>query len=237
MSSFLGSNCRLPARQKKHSMKQTGMRWQVPWGKHTPVSWRGKHVAMAGGKGIVYTDVLPVVTIKDPYTWMGSMCRHNYSANWQHVKEHCPNLVANDIDRKKWKHIPDIVPVNVRYSTENATHHDSLVGLWNDWYGEWYEASFPRLIVRFEDMLFHPESVVAQVCQCAGGEMKESFSFTVGSAKGATDAHQGSSGMAAAMIRYGDPKARIADFTETDLTYAEKIMNMDVMKAFNYKIA
>ena len=35
MAQYLESNCYLPAKKEKY--KTTGMRWQVPWGKHSPV--------------------------------------------------------------------------------------------------------------------------------------------------------------------------------------------------------
>ena len=47
---------------------------QVPWGKHNPVDWRGLHAAQ-GLEGVDVDGVLPVVVVKDPFTWMRSMCR------------------------------------------------------------------------------------------------------------------------------------------------------------------
>ena len=47
---------------------------QVPWGKHNPVDWRGQHAAQ-GLEGVDVDGVLPVVVVKDPFTWMRSMCR------------------------------------------------------------------------------------------------------------------------------------------------------------------
>ena len=47
---------------------------QVPWGKHNPVDWRGQHSAQ-GLEGVDVDGVLPVVVVKDPFTWMRSMCR------------------------------------------------------------------------------------------------------------------------------------------------------------------
>lgn len=125
--------------------------------------------------------VFPVVVIKDPYTWMTSMCRHSYSTNWLHSPHHCPNLVVTDEDTELKKDIGEgyPVPVNVHYSDENITRHESLVGLWNDYYSGWYtDASYPRVIVRFEDLLFHAEEVITKVCHCGGGEVSQIYSFS-----------------------------------------------------------
>ena len=53
---------------------------QVPWGKHNPVDWRGQHSAQ-GLEGVDVDGVLPVVVVKDPFTWMRSMCRVDLCGN------------------------------------------------------------------------------------------------------------------------------------------------------------
>ena len=53
---------------------------QVPWGKHNPVDWRGQHAAQ-GLEGVDVDGVLPVVVVKDPFTWMRSMCRVDLCGN------------------------------------------------------------------------------------------------------------------------------------------------------------
>ena len=69
-------------------------------GKHPPASWRYHNVAYAErNKKVNQTLTLAVATIKDPLTWMGSMCRHSYAAVWRHSPKHCPNLVSNEVDK------------------------------------------------------------------------------------------------------------------------------------------
>ena len=71
-------------------------------GKHNPITWRNHHEAQVGGKmrgeQVPHNDVLPIVMIKDPISWMSSLCRHPYSARWRHYKI-CPNLVPNEFDK------------------------------------------------------------------------------------------------------------------------------------------
>lgn len=51
------------------------MRQQVPWGKHNPIAFRTKHEAKAASKVVTdQTTVFPIVLLKDPYTWMSSIC-------------------------------------------------------------------------------------------------------------------------------------------------------------------
>ena len=218
------------------------MKWQVPWGKHTPASWRLKNIAVAGGKGVVQTDVLPVVTIKDPYTWMTSMCRHSYSANWRHADEHCPNLIPNEVDySNNW--FKDLepgssIPVNVRYNQTHKTTHHSLAHLWNDWYGAYEQVTeYPRLIVRFEDFLIYPAEITKKICECAGGVIKDETNFKVvaQSAKGSKGPHTGAEGLISAIKRYGDINVRKSAFTEKrDIDFIRENLLSDLMTKFHY---
>merc|ERR1712187_46223 len=67
---------------------------QVPWGKHTPLHWRGKHFAPSLVKANV-SAVLPLVLVKDPLAWMKSMCRNQYNCHFRHghTDASCPSPV------------------------------------------------------------------------------------------------------------------------------------------------
>jgi len=88
LSTLLHRNCHIPSSSDKredlrqnHSImgipysREEGIRFQAPWGKHSPVDYINHNIAEEGGQGIPQDDVLPVITIRDPYFWMGSMCR------------------------------------------------------------------------------------------------------------------------------------------------------------------
>lgn len=87
--------------------------------------------------------VLPVVVIRDPYGWFQSMCESPYLLNWEHGKLHCPNLMD---DRST--SVPVTLSLGSRLQYKRTW--DSLVHVWSDWYWEYYDADFPRLIIRFE---------------------------------------------------------------------------------------
>ena len=186
-------------------------------------------------KAVNQTAFLPVVVIKDPFTWMEAMCRHQYAASWRRPdKEHCPNLVPTTPeeiellkDRKTFK-------VDIEYFPTNITHHESLADLWNEWYGNWIDASFPRLIVRFEDLLFHAELVVGKVCECAGGKFFDGpFQYIQDSAKKGS-AHKGSNGLVKAIMKYGDKATRIKKYHPKDLQYSKHNLQSEIMTMFRY---
>jgi hypothetical protein len=115
-------------------------------------------------------------------------------------------------------------------------HYTSLVDMWNTWYGDWYDAKFPRLMVRFEDLLFHAEDVVSKVCNCGGGTMAKTFRYVEDSAKGETGPHAGSAGFLASLVTYGNSTLRNrATLTErADVEYFREYIDKDLMDIFGY---
>jgi hypothetical protein len=248
---LLQKNCYIKARTEKYGPQTRGIRFQVPWGKHSPVSFRKHHKASDNLK-VKEDDVLPVVVIKDPYTWMSSMCRHSYSASWWHNQDtHCPNLVpitpyeiknfSNNTNSSAASDAPvDTIPAKVHYPKEspmNWRRHKSLLHIWTAYYKEYVDAmgEFPFLMVRFEDLLFRTQDIIEEICDCAGGTLESDFSYVTDSAKKG-GSHAGSSGFAASLSRYGNATLRLEPFLEPDLKYAEQVLDSsDVMKLFQYK--
>ncbi len=95
--------------------KRSGIFDDVPWGKHSPVQWREETkttttttITTATTFTTTYKpdslminqvyprlknkNVFPVVMIKDPYTWTGSMCRNQYSTHWLPSPYSCVNM-------------------------------------------------------------------------------------------------------------------------------------------------
>lgn len=119
------------------------MRWQVPWGKHTPAHYKNAHAAKMA-KNINKDDILPVITIRNPYQWMKSMCKNSYSARWNHDRNgKCPNLQNHD-NNHEWNR------VTVKYGAGSESY-TSLAHLFNDWYhGYTHNASYPWVMIRME---------------------------------------------------------------------------------------
>lgn len=111
---------------------------QVPWHKH---GW----TALRNVYNFTYPyqrheAVLPIVIIRHPYFWLHSMCTSPYNMKWKHSHKRCPNLIQKD---------GSSVPVRIRWGSHRR-EWQSLVHVWSEWYREYYEADFPRLMIRFE---------------------------------------------------------------------------------------
>lgn len=228
LSELLIANCMMPERIKKYGYRNRGIRWQVPWGKHSPVGnklYRETHKTKKD-KDIDANEIMPMVTIRDPLIWLKSMCRHNYTAHWDGFKEdHCPNFLMNDLG------------MSVRYDGFKR-QYESVLHLWNDYYNEYKNADIPFLLVRFEDLVFHPVETVTQVCQCAGGKMSnKKFKYIVDSAKKGLAAHGAMklrTGFVDAIVRYGSKDKRYKDHAKADLEYVRDHIDPGLMEVANY---
>ena len=238
LAQLLGENCKIPERVEYYGWNETlskwhmdptvahGMLWQVPWGKHNPARMR-----------LSYTidkffekkkkSVLPIVSIRHPYTWMAGMCWKSYGAKWPHPAT-CPHLVESADSMK---------PINVRIANDT---YDSLAHLWNDWYHQyWKEAKYPFLMVRNEDLIFHAETVTTQVCHCAGGAIRSDrpFSHYVESAKDLLSevVRKDLADMAGAWITYGREHPVRGGFDKRDYLAARLFLDSELMQTFGYK--
>lgn len=241
VTQLLKRNCKIPERVTKYganaSKEDHGIRWQVSWGKHTPAHFKWEH-ATDHAKTIDKNSILPVVTIRNPYNWLSSMCRNGYTAKWNHGPHKCPNLLqkrhAGIVERKS---IPN--PVNVTYAEQRTSSHQSLAHLWNDWNDEYIQATYPRLVVRFEDLIFYPQHMTKVICECAGGKLQgvdSSFHYVVNPAK--TGPGHGKTSertdMVQAWMKYGKPPQPQGGFTKEDYEAAKEFLNENIMKIFGY---
>lgn len=165
------------------------------------------------------------------------MCKHHYTASWR-PSDRCPNLIPNerDIANNPFLAGKDHFPLSVKYA-DFRRHHESLSGLWNDWYNEYMGVEFQRLFVRYEDLLFHPKNITETVCKCAGGQMnKGKFTYVVDSAKKGLGAHgKIRTGYIDAIIKYGSERNRYNGWHPEDLAYAREHLDPTLMEQFGYK--
>jgi len=225
------------------------IRWQVPWGKHRLAKLKWNHTAPDGWGMSNRTNVLPIVVIKDPFTWLQSMCKSPYEAHWKHRSSHCPNLRR----RTEWEldHIPvDPIPVKIVFDANSTEYWDSLLELYNDWYMQYYNATYPRLIVRFEDLLFLPDGLLKVVATCVlGNDVGEGnstkrfrvrlrrllVSEQINLQLKASKSHGHSSDLVRAVINYGSGRGRTHNMTRQDLEYANEILSSQpLLDTFDY---
>jgi hypothetical protein len=247
VASYLEQNCILPLNKNNNA----GIRWQVPWGKHMLASWKWTNTANHESK-TDKTTVLPVVLVRDPYSWMKSMCRNHYGARWHYTKEHCPNLVPNQHDLQLFPYQGSNIPVRLDYggggggddssssaaAAVNITSYDSLAHLWSEWNRQYWQVDYPRIMVRYEDVLFYPRELITRICTCAGGVTAPPHEFTyfVNSAKwgpGHGKEEQKTS-LISAMMKYANVAKRIKGYTKEDLQLAHEALSEDLMIAFQY---
>jgi hypothetical protein len=237
---YLEQNCKMPLNK---SDRHGGTRWQVPWGKHRLASQRLENTAGRDTK-TNKTTVMPIVMVRDPYSWMQSMCKHPYEARWPHNLR-CPHLadVETATTRRRnnngnYKHaMVKTVPVDVKYNP--WIQFDSLIHFWAQWYKEYLEADYPRLLVRFEDLQFHAKELIDIVCQCAGAVPRnedEVFRYVVDSAKWGPAHRDRTSNMVTTMIKYGTDKNRFQGMTEADKKVASSVLTPELMELFGYEI-
>lgn len=178
---------------------------------------------------------LPVVLIRDPYRWINSMCGLPYLAEWKRgAKKRCPNLVPT----KQEKSLPEFqnltsFNITVHFNIDHTEEYDSLTDYWSDWNRQWFEADFPRLIVRFEDTLYHAEKVFEKITECTGQRMSHDFQYVIDSMKASTKA----SDFTSALIKYGKHEGRLAGWSEEDLDYSTRSLDEELMTYFHYPFA
>lgn len=241
-----------------------GNRWQVPWGKHTPASSRTNHTSYYTGErkplGLPpYQTTLAVVSIRDPYSWMQSMCRVSYAAQFDHDKSLCPNIkpYPEDIEAHPRFAKMKFVPVWVNYdgNKHSKTRYESIVHLYNEWYLKYVdfendddgkndghvkmrEPSFPFLLVRMEDLVFHGQTVVPQLCKCAGatyhgGDLRHHAS--VANTNRGVDVSDGiQNGLLRSIIKYGNFTNRRTGYPTFQLEAAKNLLDPRLMRLMSY---
>lgn len=230
---LMKENCVIPERFAKWgpdgSKEDYGIRWQCPWGKHTPAHFKNNHTAPKN-EHTIKDHCLPVVTVRNPFDWMVSMCKLPYTARWPH--HICPHLVSISKEKKE--------PVGVKVKlAEQWLNFDSLADLWNEFYAQYFrDFNYPFLIVRFEDLTFRQYETTKIICECAGGVVKPQnmFHYIVKSAKQGPGHGKVSdrTGMVDAWIKYGQPKQVKGGFSDEDYNAAVEFLSHDFMEKMGY---
>lgn len=149
------------------------------------------------------------------------------------VRGHCPNLVPSTAERKARPRMRQAssYPVLATFGDEYKQEYESLASMWSQWNRAYFEADFPRLIVRFEDVLFNAERVMNSVAECAGLSVRHPYRAMLRPSKG----HGDSSGLLSAMLKYGTDKGWSTGFLPADLEYSKTALDKDLMSLFHYK--
>jgi hypothetical protein len=177
------------------------------------------------------TQVLPIVVVRCPFFWMQAMCKAPYDAHWIKLANHrCPNL---------WNEAED-APYRVYALTQQSNYtkldqYDSMVQFWNSWNNDYYlHADYPRLVVRFEDVMYRLQDVVSAVRSCIGMESSNaSFVYHTSSSK----KHGDPAGVLDSLQKYASHTRRYIGLNEADRKYANDALDSNLMKLFRYRYA
>lgn len=165
-------------------------------------------------------------------------CKSPYAAHWKHGQNRCPNLAVNDHDRKSFEGWGNGMPnatsfrVKVIFDKDDVKFFDSLVDLWSEWYDYYHKATYPHLIIRFEDMLLQAPAVVAKIAECVGAQPKHPIEYQTGSAK----AHGSHTDFLKAILKSADSEKRRKNLQPRDLEYAKAKLNPELLEAFEYNL-
>ncbi|KAJ8599404.1 hypothetical protein CTAYLR_009706 [Chrysophaeum taylorii] len=197
---------------------------QVPWGKHNPVSWRGSHYAEMMRR-VNVSEVLPVAVVKDPLTWFASMCRMEYAAKFRHGQAQCcPSPLNRTQTQVRWR------------KERPAQDYASIAHLWSQWNSAYLDYSGPRLVVRYEDLLWRTRETVSRVCVCAGGVPAAPSNFDVisSSAKGGAGHGFADTSRASATAKYSNETKRYQFLRDADLNYLNDHVDARLLDTFGY---
>jgi len=255
LANLIRVNCEFEALGTNHQK----MRSQVPWGKHRPFSTRANHTLEKNDRP--YYQTLPVVSIRDPYTWLQSMCRQPYAASYSFGKSSCPNIVPypSDIEAhprfKNAKHIP----VFVKYDKGFTIKYESMAHLWNEWYTEYIEfenantdqhhagvtniamktPDFPFIVVRMEDLIFNADAVIPQMCECVGGTLKgdhvKQYANIANMNHGIDKSGGRKTGLLRSVVNYGNITKRRDGYPKFQLVAAKDTLDSRLMSELGYR--
>ena len=116
--------------------------------------------------------------------------------------------------------------------------YESLAHMWNSWYRAYLskDDDFPRLIVRLEDLVFHAETVIPQICTCAGGTFKQDFvhSSIVQNQNVGIDTSNVHEGLYRSIVRYGTTRNRRKGYPPFQLDAIKEVLDPSMMEVFGY---
>ena len=158
------------------------------------------------------------------------MCKAKYKAEWMAgVDGHCPNLVPNS-DEQHLKPYQDLTTFRVQLDRSYNEQYDSLADMWSEWYRLYVDADFPRLVIRFEDTLFHAEQVMATILDCIGRPLNGTFRYHLDASK----PHGNPSDFVVALSKYGRAEGRDAGLAPEDRIYVQTALDHELMNMFHY---
>ena len=117
-----------------------------------------------------------------------------------------------------------------------TVRYDNLVHMWNKYHSDYLKADFPRLMIRYEDLLLHTNEVIPQICKCVGGTLvnSENGVHLQSTSSKNPKTFGKTSGLVSALMKYGNSTHRTKDFSKGDMVYANANISKELMDLFQY---
>jgi hypothetical protein len=113
--------------------------------------------------------------------------------------------------------------------------HESLAHMYNEWYNEYVNATFPRLIVRMEDLVFRPKETISTICSCFGGTIRSPLVMMKADVKkDVADKGTRQTGLLKSVISYGHRTGRREDYEPYQLQAARDILDPVLLDTLGY---
>ena len=253
-------NLRASDENSNESYGKIGILDEAPWGKHNPHTyWSQYHAGPNTFKQYPEENILPIVIIRDPIMWMKSMCETKDPKQWSaHQKKTCPiftspttttldisdemGLPKSFLKTRKPTNTRNEAQITVQYSNSSPTEtYGNLIDLWNKWNLSWLvDATRPRIILRYEDLLFHPKPVIQLVCNCVAGVLEDNFSNHLEQTKlprsFLSKKKPKEMDLMSEIIESGNKIERENFLSPEELEYARKNLDETLMSLFHYSI-
>ena len=105
---------------------------------------------------------------------------------------------------------------------------------WSEWNRGYFQADYPRLMIRFEDALYRTEEVIETIRDCVGlPKSDKPFQQHAGAAK----IHGKSSDLASSYIKYMSDAGRHHGLNAADRRYSNAVLDPELMRVFQYNYA
>ena len=146
--------------------------------------------------------------------------------NWETI-HHCPNLtlISNE-------NIPYPVTVTQDQNRPKVTeHYKSLPDFWSSWYRAYLDDKRPRLIVRYEDLLFHPMFVLESISNCTGTPFPKRIRYIKKRAK----RHGRSRNLLQVIRQYSSIEGQRARMSQKDQNFARRGFDTKLMHLLHYR--
>ena len=99
-------------------------------------------------------------------------------------------------------------------------------------------STFPRLLVRLEDLIFHADQIIPQICDCAGVNHNQEIVHhaQVSNRNHGIDMEGPMTGLIRSIIRYGNITNRRQGYPNHQLQAAQDILDSDLLTMFQYRV-